>query len=105
VVDEAGTRRMTRYRVARLADTDLDRIWLYIASDNVSAADRQLANLHKKFETLAIHPDLGESRPELASGGYRVFAAGSYVIFCRKIDDGIEIARVIHGSRDIDAVF
>lgn len=96
---------MTRYRLARLADTDLDRIWSYIARDNVSAADRQLAKLLKKFQALAIHPDLGECRPELASGDYRSFSAGSYVIYYRKVDDEIEIARVIHGSRDIDTVF
>lgn len=95
---------MTRYRLARLADTDLDRIWLFIARDNISAADRQVTKLHRKFEILAAHPDLGELQPELASGDYRRFAAGTYVVFYRKVDDGIEIARVIHGSRDIDAI-
>lgn len=30
---------------------------------------------------------------------------GNYVIFYRPIGDGIEIVRVLHGARDIDAAF
>ena len=31
-------------------------------------------------------------------------AAPAYPIFYRPLDDGIEVARVLHGSRDIDDV-
>ena len=44
---------------------------------------------------------MGEVRPGFGVPGCRSFSVGNYVIFFRPIDDGIEIARVIHGSRDM----
>ncbi len=92
---------MKPYRVARLADFDLDEIWLYIARKSVSAADRQLAKLHKTFQLIATHPDMGEQRPEFAGGDCRSFSAGSYVVYYRKFDGGVEVVRVVHGARDM----
>lgn len=35
----------------------------------------------------------------------RSFPFGRYVIFYLPIDDGIDVVRVLHSARDIDAVF
>jgi toxin ParE1/3/4 len=43
---------------------------------------------------------MGEERPGFGVPGCRSFSFGSYMIFFRAIEDGIEVARVIHGSRD-----
>jgi plasmid stabilization system protein ParE len=37
---------MSRYRLTEQARADLDEIWLYIAEDNIPAADRFLDTLH-----------------------------------------------------------
>jgi hypothetical protein len=43
---------------------------------------------------------MGEIREGFGVLGCRSFSVGNYVIFFRPIDSGIEVARVIHGSRD-----
>ena len=47
---------------------------------------------------------MGRGRDELAPG-VRSFPFGRYVIFYAPIDKEIVVIRVLHGSRDIDAVF
>ena len=95
---------MSEYRLTEEARQDLDEIWLYIAEDNPSAADGFLDTLYERFVLLAQQPFLGRARLELAPH-LRSFPVGNYVIFYRPIDDGVEIARVLRGSRDIDALF
>jgi toxin ParE1/3/4 len=87
-----------------LARSDLAEIWDYIADDNETRADAFVDLIDQKLQALASHPDMGRSRDELEEG-LRSFPVGRYVIFYRVIPEGVEIARVLHGSRDIDTVF
>lgn len=95
---------MSRFVVSKRADQDLDGIADYIAQHNPSAAVRELRRLYDKFALLATQPLLGESRDDLGLD-LRGFAAGSYVIFYRPTEDGIEIVGVVHGARNIPATF
>ena len=52
---------------------------------------------------LAENPRIGRSREELAPE-LRSFSFLNYVIFYRPIDAGVEIVRVLHGSRDIEGL-
>ena len=47
---------------------------------------------------------MGRSREELVPK-LRSFPVGNYVIFYQPISDGVEIVRVLHGSRDIESLF
>ena len=47
---------------------------------------------------------MGRPRDELAPG-LRSFAFGRYVVFIQPLADGIDVVRVLHSSRDIDATF
>jgi toxin ParE1/3/4 len=87
-----------------LAEADILEIWDYIADDSVAAADRWLDELDAKFNLLATQPMMGRVRDELEPG-MRSFPFGRYVIFYMPIDEGIDVVRVLHGARDIDAVF
>jgi toxin ParE1/3/4 len=51
-------------------------------------------------ELLAANPEMGELRTEFASGTYRSFSVGNYVIYFKAAMDGVHVARVLHGSRD-----
>jgi len=82
---------------------DLTGIWDYIAADNETRADAFVDLIDQKFQALAGHPNLGRSRDELAEG-LRSFPVGKYVIFYRAIPAGVEIVRVLHGSRDLNAM-
>lgn len=86
------------------ARLDLVDAALYIAEDDPAAADRFLDAIAKTMQRLARHPLLGRTRPELAPG-LRSFPHRQYVIFYRPIDRGIEVVRVLHGSRDIFPLF
>lgn len=47
---------------------------------------------------------MGRARNVLAAG-MRSFPFGRYVIFYEPIDDRIDVVRVLHSTRDIDAMF
>jgi toxin ParE1/3/4 len=95
---------MNQYRVSDVARSDLDEIWSYIAQDNMDAADRFIHALVSRFPTLAAMPLLGRQREELATR-LRSFPVGNYVIFYRLMENGVEIARVLHGTRDFPPLF
>jgi toxin ParE1/3/4 len=66
-------------------------------------ADAFVDLIDQKFQALAGHPNPGRSRDELEEG-LRSFPVGKYVIFYRAIPEGVEIVRVLHGSRDLTAI-
>jgi toxin ParE1/3/4 len=83
---------------------DLAEIWAYIAEDNPDRADVFVDLVDTKFQALARRPGLGRRRPELSSD-IRSFAVGRYVVFYLPLSRGIEVVRVLHGSRDIESIF
>ena len=95
---------MARLVVAPAARRDLIAIRDYIARDNPEAARRWVMRLRNTARMLAGAPGLGRRRPELGAE-LRSFAAGRYVLFYRPREAGVELARVLHGARDLDALF
>ncbi len=86
------------------AAEDLLEIWQYIADDNEAAADKLLNEIDAASKMLARNPKTGRERPELAPR-LRSFPVGRYILIYRPIDEGVELVRVLHGSRDIDSIF
>jgi len=95
---------MARITQAPAAKADAVEIWAYIAQDNPDAADRLLNRFDDLFCLLASQPFLGKRIEELAPN-LRVIPTGSYLIFYRPTEDGIEIVRILHAARDITAEF
>ena len=97
---------MTQYRLSRRAVADLDGIWDYlaIARGSPDAAFNQLELLHSRFSLLAESELLGEERNDLRPG-LRIFSVDPFVVFYYVIPNGIEVAGVVHGSRDIEGLF
>jgi toxin ParE1/3/4 len=93
-----------RLRVTRLAQTDVDEIHDYIARDKPAAAIRWVEQTREQFKFLARSPAAGQARDDVQPG-LRSFSHGNYVIFCRPQSDALEIVRVLHGRRDIRALF
>jgi len=93
--------------ITELAESDLTKIWLYIARiarDSHEAADRFIDKLRVHCGRLAASPNLGRLRPDFAPG-LRSCRVGNYFIFCFLTDSGIEVARVLHGARDLPKLF
>lgn len=95
---------MNHYRVSPEAREDLDEIWLYIAQDNPDAADKYIRVVVARFPMLASMPLMGRERAEL-SPRLRSFVVGLHVIFYRPFENGVEIARVLDGARDLPPLF
>ena len=95
---------MSQYRVSEVASADLVEIWLFIAQDDPNTADRFIRKIVSRFPKLASMPYLGRQREEL-SARLRSFPIGSYVVFYRPMDDGIEVVRVLHVARDFPPLF
>jgi toxin ParE1/3/4 len=88
----------------RLADEDLLEIWLYIAQNNIDAADRLLEKIDKKCQLLTDSPRVGVRRDDLALGVFCLIE-GKYLIFYRIINETVEILRILHGARNLKAIF
>jgi toxin ParE1/3/4 len=88
-----------------LAAEDLQQIWLYIAENaGRETAKKFLSEIKKKCETAAKFPESGRARHEFIIN-LRSIPFKNYVIFYLPLKDGIEVLRVLHGSRDIKQVF
>jgi toxin ParE1/3/4 len=87
-----------------LAELDLWEIWDYIADDSLDRADDFLDRVEEKLRSLARTPGMGRRREELLPG-LQSFPVGNYVVFYRAIEDGIDVIRILHGSRDIEEIF
>ncbi len=83
---------------------DILDIWDHIAEDNLLAADRWIDGFDQALELWATQLRMGRSRDEL-SAGLRSFSYGRYVAFYEPLPDGLDLVRVLHGSRDIEAQF
>ena len=84
------------------AKADLSDIWQFIAEDSADQADAFIDLIDQKFQLLAQQSGLGRRREELAEG-LRSFPVGRYVIFYLPIPGGVQIVRLLHGARDIEA--
>jgi toxin ParE1/3/4 len=95
---------LSRIRLRPLAVADLDDIWLNVAIDNVSAADRLLDRIAERMNALAEHPRLGAARPEVDPQA-RMLVVGDYLILYRVVGEHAEIVRVVHGARQLSGLF
>jgi toxin ParE1/3/4 len=87
-----------------LAELDLLDIWDYIADDSPDRADDFLDRIESKLLILAQNSGLGRKRADLLPD-LRSFPIGNYVVFYRQIEGGIDVIRLLHGSRDIEEMF
>lgn len=87
------------------AEEDLFQIWAYLVrrASRVTA-DRIVRDIELNCRRLEGWPHSGRDRGDILSG-MRSIPSGSYVIFHRVGADRVEIVRVLHGRRDVEAIF
>ncbi|WP_135077770.1 type II toxin-antitoxin system RelE/ParE family toxin [Terasakiella sp. SH-1] len=95
---------MRDYRLSGLADQDLHDIYVYTYQQfGEKQADVYLSDMETCFVQLVEHPKLGRDISFTRAGYYR-FEHQHYSIFYQIEPDGIFIVRVLHSTRDIEAV-
>jgi toxin ParE1/3/4 len=99
-------------KVTRKPEVKIDLIELadYISHDNLDAALRFLDAAENTFVFLATHHEAGQLcnfRSQEARGVrvWRVDGFKNHLIFYCPTNDGIDVVRVLHGARDIEAIF
>jgi toxin ParE1/3/4 len=103
---------VSRGTIVRLkAARDVDQIAAYLATEGSDEVGKRfLESVHDTFRLLAANPNLGW-RPEVTLArlkGVRSFRVGQFekvLVFYRQLPKGIEILRVLHGARNIEALF
>ena len=97
---------MARLTIADLASADLTEIRDHIARDNPTAARRLIERLRDKARAIAETPGIGRSREGDLQLNLFSFPVGHYILFYQPLDGGgIMLLRVLHGSRDLPALF
>jgi toxin ParE1/3/4 len=96
---------MARLTITAHARADLQEIHSHIAKDKPEAARRFVERLRAKARQLAETPGMGRSRGEDLRPNLFSFPVGQYILFYREQPGGIVLVRVIHGSRDLPALF
>jgi toxin ParE1/3/4 len=101
---------MSQVIVSPRADRDLDDCADYLVRRaSLPVARRFLAAAPQTFEFLAGMPGIGSAAGVRDSAGqelrlWTVKGFRNHVITYRPLDDGIEVVRVVHGSRDLGRV-
>lgn len=99
-----------RVVILREASRDIDEQFEYLADRGSELARRFLSAVHTSLDRLAERPDLGvlrgfshESLRDVRAWMVRGFP--QHIIYYRLLPDGIEVLRLLHGSRDISPLF
>jgi toxin ParE1/3/4 len=92
---------MAGYELAPEALSDLQSIWDFIAADSPVAADRLVEDFFEAFEQLASWPGMGHRRTDLTNRAVRFWPVRTYLVVYREHPEGVQIAAVLHSSRDI----
>jgi toxin ParE1/3/4 len=89
------------YRIRRLAEKDLEQIWLYTYQEwGIEQADKYIRLLISRCSWLADNQRLGKRRDDIKSG-YYCFPEGRHLIFYTVFQGGIDIIGIPHQSMDI----
>ena len=92
---------MHRLVFTERAQADLLDAWLYIAEDNLAAADKVLDTLAQEAKLLLLQPLMGRARPELGSAVRSWPSATPYVFFYEVDESELTVIRVLHHARDV----
>ena len=94
---------MNFFRFTPRARLDLLQIVDTIGDDNPASAEL-VAAIESRCRSVAEFPESGRSREDLAPG-LRSVVVDPYLIFYLSAPDHIQIVRILHGRRDIRAIF
>jgi toxin ParE1/3/4 len=96
---------MRGLRVTKNARRDLNHIWMYVAIESsAERADSLVAEITETIDLAAAFPGGGSDRSQFMPR-LRSYPSGNYLVFFRSNAKLVEIIRVVHGARNLAAVF
>lgn len=97
---------MTRRLIlASPASRDIDELLEYVLENSGSQrTEHVLDGLNAAFDKLASNPGLGHRRDDLTASPYLFYRVWSWFVVYRFDESSLEVARVLHATRDIESV-
>lgn len=94
-----------RVRISETAERDVDEVWGFISQDSLEAATIFLLHLEEEVSTLEMFPARCPLIPEneLVGTQYRHLIYGDYRIIFRIAGRIVDVLRIIHSARLLDA--
>lgn len=87
---------MNDYALTPSSETDLQKIWTYIAADNADAADELESDIFAACQLLADNPQMGYSRPAWTEKPVRFWIVRRhYLIVYAPRSQPLEIQRMV----------
>ena len=87
------------YRLAPLAQADLEQIWIHTAKNwSIEQADTYHKNLVAAFEGLATGAKRG--RPTDVLPNFQKYLCGSHMVYFLDFPDRLDVIRVLHQRQD-----
>ncbi len=86
------------------ARSDIGETWQYLGEFGEGVAEKMIRQIIEKCEDLSRNPKIGRERNDLILN-LRQFPFKNYNIFYFPIENGVEIYRILHSSRDNVQVF
>jgi plasmid stabilization system protein ParE len=97
---------MSQYFITPPARQDLLDIWTFLADHaDMDRADKTIEALQEAMRKLGEMPGIGHRRDDLADESLRVFPVYSYLVIYRAETSPLQVIRVLHGARDLEAIF
>ena len=93
-----------KVRLTPEAKADLEGIGDRIAERNPARAVTYVRELRERATRIGEFPHAGPARPQWGEG-IRIVVYGKYLIVYRVRDEAVQILRVVHGARHLDALF
>ena len=90
--------------ITPVAEADIAEIWAYVADDSPKNATAFIEQIQAKFAPLLEFPGMGAPRDKIFEG-LRAAPYRNYVIYYVHSDRDVTIIRVVHGARDVAALF
>jgi plasmid stabilization system protein ParE len=97
---------MSQFLLSPAAKSDLIEIWDYYATEvgDPDLADRMRDEIFDGIRAIARSPGIGHFRGDLANEPLRFWRVRNYLIIYRSEARPIQVVRILHGVRDVQAV-
>ncbi len=86
------------------AEVDLLEITSFVSSGDEALVRKFVARFTEVLDRLAEHPEMGRRRDDLRPG-LRSVSFNPYLVIYQIQNNAVEVVRLLHGARDIEALF
>lgn len=90
--------------ISATAAKDLMDIWDYVAQFDENTASKLIKEVKNKLALLRDNPLIGREQNDYLIN-LRSFVVNDYFVFYIPHENGIDILRILHSSRDIESIF